>query len=120
MESPRSLILALVFALLSMPVVFTVKKFATYDTGTNFRVTLDPITCHKCLNCPCKYELNNGQTYILNRIDKNRCVTDSQAVTDGIKMGADSVTVEFTVSTYGKFFDCLRWYALHPTPIKID
>ncbi len=120
MENTRFLILALVVALISIPVVLTVKKFATYDTGTNFRVTFDPLTCHKCRDCPCTYTLNNGQDYVLNKIDKNRCITDSGVVTDGIKKGLDSVTVEFSVKTYGEFYDCLRWYSNHPTAYKVD
>ena len=116
MGNAKFLTLALVVALISIPVVWAVKQFATYDTGTNFRVTLDPITCHKCRNCPCTYTLNNGDTYVLNKVDKNRCTTDSETINSAIKAGLDSVTVEFTVKTYGKFLDCLRWYSIHPSP----
>ena len=118
MENFRGLILALVVAVTSVPIVLSVRQFATYNTSTNFRATFDPLTCYKCRNCPCQFTLNNGQKYTLNRVDKNRCITDHEVINEGIKKGLDSVTVEFEVSTYGKFYDCLRWHSAHPSPYK--
>jgi len=120
MENLKFFTLALVVVLISIPIVLTVKKFATYDTGTNFRVTFDPTTCYKCRDCPCKFTLNNGHSYVLNKTDKNRCITDHEKINEGIKDGLDSVTVELSVKTYATFFDCLRWYSAHPSAYKLS
>jgi len=115
MESLKSIFLALAVAILFIPLAFFVKKFATYDTATNFRVTFNPATCYECKDCPCKYTLNNGDSYILSSYDKKYCITDYEKINEGIESRSDIITVELTVKEYRKFYDCLKWYSLHPT-----
>jgi len=115
MENAKFTAIALVVFFISLPLFLSVKKVVSYDISTNFRVSFDPITCYKCRDCTCKYTVNNGDTYILNKTDKNRCTTDHEIINKGIKAGAKEVTVEFEVPEYAKFFDCIKWYSLHPS-----
>ena len=121
MEGLKPIFLALAVAILFVPFAIIVKKFSTYDTATNFRVTFDPITCYQCQDCPCKYTLNNGDSYILSSHDKNYCTTDHEKINEGIKESAERITIELEVPAYRKFYDCLKWYTVHPTvKQKID
>lgn len=115
MESLKSIFLALAVAILFVPLAISVKKFTSYDTSINFRVTFDPVTCYGCKGCPCKYTLNNGDSYILSSYDKRQCTTDHEKINEGIKENAERITIELEVEEYRKFYDCLRWYSAHPT-----
>jgi len=115
MESLKSIFLALAVGILFVPLAMSVKKFATYDTAINFSVTFDPVTCYGCKDCPCKYTLNNGDSYILSSFDKRHCTTDHEKINEGIKNNMESITIDLKVKEYRKFFDCLKWYSAHPT-----
>ncbi len=115
MESLRNALLALSVALLFIPLGMVVKKFTSYDTSVNFRVTFDPTTCYACKDCPCKYTVNNGDTFILSSHDKSQCTTDHEKINEGIRNGSDSITVEMTIQKYRTFYDCLQWFSQHPT-----
>lgn len=115
MNSLRTAILAFSIALLFIPMVLIVKKVTSYDNSVNFRVSFDPVSCYDCKDCPCKYTVNNGDSYILSSFDKNQCTSDHDKINEGIEKGLDSITVEMSVKQYRKFFDCVKWYSLHPT-----
>lgn len=115
METLKSLILALSIALLFIPLALIVKKITSYDTSVNFRVTFDPKTCYACPECPCKYTVNNGDSFVLSSHDKKYCTTDHKKINEGIKKDMGEITIEMKVEEYRKFYDCLRWYSLHPT-----
>ncbi len=115
MENLKIVFLALAVAILFIPFALVVKKFTSYDTATNFRVSFDPVTCYACKECPCKYTLNNGKSYLLSSHDKNYCTTDHKEINEGVEKGLERITIELKVKEYSKFYDCLRWYTYHPT-----
>ena len=120
MEGIKTAIIIASLVLFFIPTTMIVKKFTSYDTAVNFRVSFDPVTCYACRDCPCEYELNNGDKYFLTSYDKNYCTTDHEEINTAIENELDRITIELEIPEYRNFYDCLKWYTTHPTMAKID
>ncbi|OGC45993.1 hypothetical protein A2V49_01970 [candidate division WWE3 bacterium RBG_19FT_COMBO_34_6] len=98
-----------------LPIAYYTQKFTAISAPVNFDITVDPMICYKCVECPCEYTLRNGKKYILNRVDKTRCILDSNLIVDAMKKKQKELIFTLKIPEYADFYDCLTWYTVHPS-----
>jgi hypothetical protein len=114
-EKYKPLFLALMVAILFLPMAFWVRKFTLLDPVVRPKVAFNPLQCYQCRECSCEFTLEDGLSYRLGRYDKTICKIGHEEINEGIDKRLSYMTVEMKIPEYREFIDCLKWYSKHPS-----
>lgn len=118
MDAYKGPFLAVAILILLAPFGFYVKQFTQLNSQPGVSVEFNPMECYACVDCPCKYTLNDTKDFVLSSNDKSLCKIPYEHVQKGITDKSSYMKIRLEPERYKNLFDCLSWYSTHPSYAK--